>query len=76
MTREAVPGALSARITRLIDDGSLEAAAGARLDVARARLMICGNPQMAEDLRALLTRRGFRVGRRGNPGQLAFENYW
>lgn len=38
--------------------------------------MICGNPQMAADLRDLLTKRGFRVGRRGVPGQLAFENYW
>ncbi len=76
VTREAVAGALPARITQLIGDGRLEAAAGSRLDVERSRLMICGNPQMAADLRDLLTRRGFRVGRRGNPGQLAFENYW
>lgn len=76
VTREAVPGALTARITQLIADGRLEAAAGLPLDVAHSRLMICGNPQMAADLRDLLTARGFRVGRRGNPGQLAFENYW
>jgi len=76
VTREACPGALAARITQAIADGSLEAAAGARLDPERSRLMICGNPAMALELRELLGQRGFRVGRRGVPGQLAFENYW
>lgn len=76
VTREACPGALAARITQAIADGSLEAAAGARLDPERSRLMICGNPEMALELRELLGQRGFRVGRRGVPGQMAFENYW
>ncbi len=76
VTRESVAGALTARLPQLISDGRLEAATGVALDVERSRLMICGNPQMASDMRDLLTSRGFRVGRRGNPGQLAFENYW
>lgn len=76
VTRECCPDALSARIPLLIEDGRLEKAAGARLDLERSRLMICGNPQMASDLRDQLTGRGFRVGRRNDPGQLAFENYW
>lgn len=76
VTRVCCPDALSARIPLLIEDGRLEKTAGAGLDLERSRLMICGNPQMANDLRALLTGRGFRVGRRNDPGQLAFENYW
>ena len=76
VTRECCPDALVARIPQLIEDGRLEAAAGVRLDLERSRIMVCGNPQMTDDLRGLLTARGFRVSRRANPGQLAFENYW
>ncbi len=76
VTRESCPGALGERIPKLIEGGELMAAAGLPLDVEHSRLMICGNPDMAADLRHLLTERGFRVGRRAEPGQLAFENYW
>lgn len=76
VTRERVSGALHARMTQLLMDGRLESASGLELSVEQSRLMVCGNPQMAADLRKLLMDRGFRVGRRGIPGQLAFENYW
>jgi ferredoxin--NADP+ reductase len=76
VTREAHPAALPARIPRLIDDGRLEAAAGTSLDPQRSRVMVCGNPGLGRELRALLTARGYRVNRRGAPGHLAFENYW
>jgi ferredoxin--NADP+ reductase len=76
VTRAVWPGALTARIPRLIEDGRLEEAAGVSLDLERSRIMVCGNPEMAGDLRDLFTRRGFRTGRRNAPGQLAFENYW
>ena len=76
VTREAWPGALSARITQTLADGRLEAMAGAPLDPARSRLMICGNPDMVLELREALGRRGFKVGRRGAPGQLSLENAW
>jgi ferredoxin--NADP+ reductase len=76
VTRECCPDALVARIPQLIEDGRLEARAGVRLDIDRSRIMVCGNPQMTEDLRRQLTARGFRVSRRASPAQLAFENYW
>jgi len=76
VTREHCSGALAARITQALTDGHLEAAAGTPLDLARSRLMICGNPDMVLELRELLGRRGFKVGRRGAPGQLSFENAW
>lgn len=76
VTRETVEGALPERITTLIEDGRLEAAADLALDAEYSRVMVCGNPQMVEDLRALLGTRGLRVSRRGNPAQMAFENYW
>jgi len=75
-TREALPGRPQARLTTLIADGALEAAAGARLDPENARVMLCGNPDMVADARKLLGERGFKPGRRGVPGNLAVENYW
>lgn len=76
VTRE--PGAcdLDARIPALLDDGRLERSAAARLSVDDSRVMACGNPELMRELRAQLSARGFKTGRRGMPGQMAFENYW
>ena len=38
--------------------------------------MICGNPEMAAELRQALGKLGFATNRRGNRGQMAFEKYW
>ena len=75
-TREALPGKPQARLTTLIADGGLEQLAGMKLDPARSRVMLCGNPAMLADARKLLGERGFAPGRRGIPGNLAVENYW
>jgi ferredoxin--NADP+ reductase len=75
VTRES-GGTLSARIPRLIEDGRLELAAGVKLDVATSRAMVCGNPDLTQDMRKLLAARGFATSRRGVPGQMAFEKYW
>jgi ferredoxin--NADP+ reductase len=76
VTREPVPGTLRDRVTKLLASGVLEENVGLRLDHERSRIMLCGNPEMVEDSRKLLTSRGFRVSRRGDPGHLAVENYW
>jgi len=76
VTREPGATALASRIPDLLDDGRLEAAAGATIDVAHARVMTCGNPALAQAMRQRLTARGFRPTRRHAPGQMSFENYW
>lgn len=76
VTREPYPGALSARIPQLVEDGQLERVAGAVLNSVHSRVMVCGNPEMVKTLRAFLTAKGFQVSRRGAPGQMAFEKYW
>ena len=76
VTREEVPGAYRDRVTRLLASGVLEKNLGIELDHDRSRIMLCGNPEMVEDSRQLLVGRGFRLSRRGEPGQLAVENYW
>jgi len=76
VTREPVPGTLRDRVTKLLASGVLEENIGLKLDHDRSRIMLCGNPEMVEDSRKLLSERGFRISRRGDPGHLAVENYW
>ena len=76
VTRERVPGTLDRRLTTLIAEGLLEDHIGLRLDPERARILVCGNPQMLDDLRDVLSARGLRPDRGKSPGNFAFENYW
>ncbi|AXK40057.1 ferredoxin--NADP reductase [Crenobacter cavernae] len=76
VTREALPGALGHRVTRLIEDGELEAHVGLKFDLERSRVMICGNPEMVDDTHSLLKTRGFALSKRAAPGQIAVEQYW
>lgn len=75
-TRQALPNKPQARITTLIEENGLAELAGFDLAPEHAKVMLCGNPTMVTDARKLLTERGFAVGRRGNLGNLAVENYW
>lgn len=76
VTREDAPPALRDRVTNLIATRELERHLGLDIDVDRSRVMICGNPEMVEETRELLHRRGLTVSRRGQPGHIAVENYW
>ncbi len=76
VTREQVPGALHARITTLIETGELERAADLQLTPEHSRIMLCGNPQMIEDTRAVLKARDLNLALTRKPGQVAVENYW
>lgn len=76
VTREQVPGCLDARLTALLDSGELERAAGLAISPEHSRLMLCGNPEMVEELRERLKRRGLQLSLSKRPGQLAQENYW
>jgi ferredoxin--NADP+ reductase len=76
VTREVAPDALNARIGVLIRDGTLENRAGAVLNSAEARVMLCGNPDMIKEVRELLKERGIKSARDGVPGTLAKEGYW
>lgn len=78
VTRDDVlaPGLLKGRLTELLKSGALESAAGLSMDPATARIMLCGNPAMIDEMRALLHERGMRPVRRTTPGQFITENYW
>jgi ferredoxin--NADP+ reductase len=76
VTREPGASALARRIPLLLADGRLEQAAATPLSLASSRLMVCGNPEMAREIRRFLAARGFATNRRGVLGQMAFEKYW
>lgn len=76
VTREDHPGALRGRITTLIENGELEKAAGLELSTEHSRILICGNPEMVDDTRAVLKARDFLLALTRRPGQVAVENYW
>lgn len=76
ITREPGTSQLSERIPQLLANGRLEQVANLPLSVAEARVMVCGNPEMAFEVRKQLSALGFASSRRGVPGQMAFEKYW
>ncbi|WP_313485707.1 ferredoxin--NADP reductase [Stutzerimonas kunmingensis] len=76
VTREQIPGELHGRITTLIENGELERAADLQLTPEHSRIMLCGNPQMIEDTRAVLKARDLNLAMTRRPGQVAVENYW
>jgi ferredoxin--NADP+ reductase len=76
VTARETPGTLHQRIPVLLESGALEARVGLRIDPMQARVLVCGNPAMVSTTRKWLGTRGLAPSRRGNPGQLAVENYW
>jgi len=76
ISREASQLALSGRIPQAIEDGRLEAHAGAKIDTSNSQLVLCGNPQMIEDTMNMLAQRGLKKHRRKEPGQITVESYW
>ena len=76
VTREPGASELSERIPQLLSNGRLEQLAGTTLSMHDSRVMVCGNPDMAFEVRRHLSALGFATSRRGVPGQMAFEKYW
>ena len=63
------------RLPVLIENGELEEVAGIELSPATSHVMLCGNPEMVDDTKDALKRRGLTMNRRGE-GNIAVENYW
>ncbi|HFC9451536.1 TPA: ferredoxin--NADP reductase [Acinetobacter baumannii] len=66
---------LHERLPVLIENGELEKVAGLELSPASSHVMLCGNPQMVDDTKEALKRRGLTMNRRSE-GNIAVENYW
>lgn len=63
------------RLPILIENGELEKSAGIELNPNTSHVMLCGNPQMVDNTKEALKRRGLTMNRRGE-GNIAVENYW
>lgn len=66
VTREESPYK-NRRITALIEDNTLDINTD-------SRVMICGNPQMVKDTRAILEEKGLKIGTLKVPGEIIIEN--
>ena len=64
------------KIPDLISSGDLAETAGVKFDSSLSSVLLCGNPAMIKEVRALLKPMGFQAPRRGEPGNLIAENLW
>ncbi|AMG30429.1 ferredoxin--NADP reductase [Grimontia hollisae] len=76
VSREPKAGALSGRITHALEDGLLERVVGLKLTAEKSQVMLCGNPQMVKDVRAILLDKGLEKNLRRKPGNITTEQYW
>ncbi|WP_240222834.1 ferredoxin--NADP reductase [Rheinheimera hassiensis] len=75
VTREAHAGALNKRLPQLIETGELQQACGQTL-TNRSQVMLCGNPEMIKDTKAVLQSIGLTKNLRRTPGNITVEQYW
>ncbi|NEV63128.1 ferredoxin--NADP reductase [Thiorhodococcus minor] len=75
VSRETQSGTLQGRITDLLNDGQLEARAGAAIAPETSHVMLCGNSAMIKDAKAILEGRGLVRHRRQAPGHYTTEGY-
>lgn len=76
VSRESVSGALSGRIPMLLENGTLQKAAGIPIEGNKSFFYLCGNPSMVRDCSESLKMTGLNKHLRRNPGQFSSENYW
>lgn len=76
VTREMLPNILNDRVTTLINNGDLERKAQIKFTENDSRIMLCGNPQMIQEVRELLKGKNMRLSLLEKPGQIALEKYW
>lgn len=75
VSREIVARALTGRITTCIQNGSLEEMAGEAFSEGCC-VMLCGNPDMLDEVEALLVEQGLARHKRNQAGNIVVERYW
>jgi ferredoxin--NADP+ reductase len=64
------------RVQSLLESAAFRAIAGELLLPLDTHVLLCGNPAMIDDVRALLEPRGFVLDTLKTPGNLHYERYW
>jgi ferredoxin--NADP+ reductase len=67
---------LTGRVQQALDPQRLKELAGIALSPKSCHVLLCGNPAMIDETRALLEKRGFAVDTPDELGGLRFERYW
>ncbi|WP_299016947.1 ferredoxin--NADP reductase [uncultured Photobacterium sp.] len=76
VSREPAPLSLPGRIPQAIADGMLERHIGLTLHPDQSQIMLCGNPEMVKETKAILETMGFTKNLRRKAGQITMEHYW
>ena len=76
LTRESAEGTLEGRIPNLVENGSLEEAAGCTMSTDDSSVLLCGNPAMLDSMEEVLQQRKMTRHRSKAPGQIVLERYW
>lgn len=76
VSRDAGKGCLSGRITTALENGSLEQLAETTIAPGQSAVMMCGNPDMLNDLETILQHRGMTKHKIKTPGHYVVERYW
>ncbi|WGZ92770.1 MAG: ferredoxin--NADP reductase [Candidatus Thiothrix putei] len=76
VTREANAHGLEGRITTHLESGTLEQTAGTTITADDTHVMLCGNHNMLNDMKALLGNRGMQRHLRHKPGHITTEQYF
>lgn len=67
---------LRGRVQVALDPDTFAREAGCELVPRDTHVLLCGNPQMIDDVRADLATRGFTLDTPKTPGNVHFERYW
>ncbi len=67
---------LRGRVQSLFEEGVFEGHAGFPLDPEQCQVMLCGNPDMIDEMEKQLKPLGFNRHTSSEPGNLHFERYW
>ncbi len=76
VTREQADDAFVQRIPVLLENSALEKQLGMTITNENAQVMLCGNPEMVNQVTLALTQRGLSLHHAKAPGQITVENYW
>ena len=68
-------GDFHGRITHMFDEGILEKQVNYHLSAEHSQVMLCGHPQLVDDLKTRLIQRGMTPNKRMD-GQITEEMYW
>lgn len=67
---------LRGRVPMVLDAINYKKLIGSELDPKQCHAFLCGNPDMINQVEALLLERGFSTHSRKQPGNIHFERYW